>query len=240
MITATAVDAVCMAGMRVAVHFATASGVVVVLCPLASFLAKVRAERDHNGSYFPMPPTEAGRDGLSAQLVADAEAAPPPAPVAACKPMLEVRGRAGWGEAAERCPDLWADFAAGKYDSICAAAKAYGIAPSSVSNWIAKHHPGEVSRINAQHRQANEAPKRAAQAAMEADDALTIPEAAAAQGISADALTQWIYRYQRPWLDARKRRRRTRRRVAQGKPVSDEARAAAGLPLPKPAGKTQR
>ncbi len=52
-ITAQALGAACVGSGMVALHFATAQGIVVVRCPVDSFCAAARAPRDHHGNPWP-------------------------------------------------------------------------------------------------------------------------------------------------------------------------------------------
>ncbi len=71
-IVAQALQAACVGSGMVALHFATAQGIVVVRCPVDSFCAVGRAPRDHHGHPWP-----AGRRRKDV-LAADAAASPVP------------------------------------------------------------------------------------------------------------------------------------------------------------------
>ena len=70
MILANSLVAVCKADKLVALHFATAQGIVVVRLPLTSFLAKTRLPIDSNGVPLTQPLS------TLAQAEADAEQVP--------------------------------------------------------------------------------------------------------------------------------------------------------------------
>lgn len=74
LIEAQAIDAVCVAGDRVAIYCATSTGIVLVQAPLKDFIAKARGQADHHGRPFP---ALARCERLEAELEADAEASLP-------------------------------------------------------------------------------------------------------------------------------------------------------------------
>jgi len=70
-IRAQALEAACVGSGMVALHFATAKGIVVVHCPADPFCRLARGARDHHGRPWPAF-TGSKRDALQAVLEADA------------------------------------------------------------------------------------------------------------------------------------------------------------------------
>lgn len=75
-IAAQALEAACVGSGMVALHFATAEGIVVVRCPVDSFCTVARTPRDHHGNPWPAF-NGSRREALQAKLEADAASSIP-------------------------------------------------------------------------------------------------------------------------------------------------------------------
>lgn len=238
MVFANALDAVCIGDGKVALHFATSSGVTVVHCPLKSFVEVGRASRDHHGHYFPTLSSQRAKDEYEHQLEVDAAATAPKGAERMVGVTPDPRVRIGkklvYGEVARVCPVAWLELETGVYESVTAAAEAHGMHASSLQVWIGKNKRAEYDAMMAAKKAARVTLYQAAKADMDADIGMSVAMAARAHGVTEPTLQRWLLIDHRPWLAKRTAKRRTLRRVANGQRVSDAARAEAGLPIPKP------
>ncbi len=225
MVFAHALVAVCAAGGRVALHFSTDSGIVLVHCPLSSFLEVGRAAHDSNGHSFP---TLSAREAMLRELAIDAEASAPKGRVV--PDAAAALGKSGvkpdphrrrYGDAIPGCVAAWQIIATGDFGSIRQVADDCGVNSTSLHTWILANRQEEYRAIKAKRRAAKDAVYEEAMASLDADIHLSIAAAAKIHGITDNSLHAWLSTNQRGWLTTRNGIRRTVRRgpMASGSPM---------------------
>ncbi|WP_221029919.1 hypothetical protein [Actomonas aquatica] len=137
-IHAGAVESVIMADGKVAMRFGTREGIVVVICPLDSYVAVARASRDYHGRAFPGGDSSARAEARSIYRD-DAAASMPkqePAPaVESVRPLVAAGARVPVSFYAEVMEALEADDDL----TITTAAQRHGMKVARVSLALRKH-----------------------------------------------------------------------------------------------------
>lgn len=135
---------VCRAGDRVAIHVHTPSGVVHVLVAEAEFVAKCRGRVDINGN--PWRVIDGTKRATIEQLENDAAAAPS---CGETEHHSSPRPYTPHGVFAQAAAQAWEDLKADPSQRIEDVADRCGLNRNSFTNWVAKHHPGELPQLRA-------------------------------------------------------------------------------------------